>query len=87
MESDYYTEDQFLQAFKIHQGLPIFNFTCRSLFITLEEILAYLNEIRFAFDVITLSETLINTKQKSDLVQLPGCQLCHKDRQEKKVAE
>ena len=85
MECHYYAEDQFLQAFKIHQGLSIFHFTCRSLFITFEEILAYLNELWFAFDVITLCETWINIKQKSDLVQLPDYQLCHKDRHTQKV--
>ena len=78
MECDYYTEDQFLQTFYIYQGLSIVHFNCRSLFSNFEEIRAYLSELRFAFDVITLSETWINTKQKLDLGQLPGYQLCHK---------
>ena len=63
MECDYYTEDQFLQTFNIHQGLSIVHFNCRNLFSNFEEIRAYLSELRFAFDVITLSETWINTKK------------------------
>ena len=75
MECDYCTEDQFLKTFNIHQGLSIVHFNCRSLIINFEEIRAYLNEVMFAFDIITLSETWINPKQKLDIVQLPGYQL------------
>ena len=62
MECDYYTEDQFLQTFNIHQGILIVHFNCRSLFCSFEEIRAYLNVLKFAFDVITISKTWINTK-------------------------
>ena len=84
IECDYYTYHQFLQTFNIHQGLSIVQFNHRSLFSNLEEIRVYLNELRPTFDVITLSETWINTKQKLDLGQQPGYQLCHKDHNTKK---
>ena len=85
MECDYHTNYKILQIFNIHQGLSIVHFNCRSLFGNFAEIRAYLNELRFEFVVITLGETWINTKQKLDIVQLPGNKKCHKDRQERKV--
>ena len=38
MECDYYTEDQFLQTFNIHQGSLIVHFNCRRLNSNFEEI-------------------------------------------------
>ena len=80
----YYTDYKFHQAFNILQGHSIVHLNCRRLFSNFEEIRADLIELRFTFDVIILSETWINTKQELDLVQLSGCQLCYKDRQEKR---
>ena len=52
MECDYYTENQFLQAFNIYRGLSIVHFNRRSLFSNLEETRAYLSELRFVFGVM-----------------------------------
>ena len=66
---------QIFKAFNIYHDLSIVHFNHRSHLNNFEEIKHYLNQVRFALDVITISETWINTKQKVDTVQLPGNQL------------
>ena len=73
----YYTDEQFSNKFDSAQGLSIIQFNCRSIksnFVKLQE---YLANMEFMFDIITLSETWLDSNDSFEDYKLIGYQIFH----------
>ena len=79
----YYTDEQLSNKFDTAQGLSIIQFNCRSIksnFVKLQE---YLANMEFMFDIITLSETWLDSNDSFEDYKLIGYQIYHMDRTSK----
>lgn len=80
----YYTDDQFKAKIRVDKGLPILHINCRSLNANFSKLEDYLNALDYNFDVIAVSETWLSLISNTELCYLPGYDLCHKDRKNKR---
>ena len=82
-ECMYYTDEQLSNKFDTAQGLSIIQFNCRSIksnFVKLQE---YLANMEFMFDIITLSETWLDSNDSFEDYKLIGYQIYYMDRTSK----
>lgn len=85
IKCSYFTENHFKNKNKAKGDLSIIHFNCRSLSANFAHLQSYLNlDLDYIFDVITLSETWFNTSSNIDLYHIPGYDMCHIDRSDKR---
>ena len=79
-----YTDDQFVNNSKLENGLSIINFNTRSLNAYFEKNQDYLIDLKFSFDVVTITETWMNKSSNVNNFHLNGHEMFHVDRLSRK---
>ena len=82
-ECRYYTDEQFCNKFNTAEGLSIIHFNCRSIKSNFVKLQDYLANIEYMFDIITLSETWLDSNDSFEDYKLIGYQIYHMDRTSK----
>ena len=77
--SSYYTLQQFIDNVHKSKDLSIIHINCRSLNANFTDLKILLETLDFSFDVIGLTETLIN-ESNADVFQLDGYDFYHRNR-------
>ena len=65
-------------------GISIIHFNCRSLTANFDKLQNSLNELKHKFDVVAVSETWLDSDICMDYYKLPGYEMCHISRTNKK---
>ena len=76
---DYYTVQQFVNSKTIQNGLSFIHFNARSLRSNVDQIKDHVNELNIPFDIITISETWLDSEDCSDIL-LNGYEMIHRNR-------
>ena len=76
---DCYTVEQFVKSKTVQNGLPFIHFNARSLRTNFDQNRDHINELFVPFDIITISETWLDSEDCSDIL-LNGYNLIHRNR-------